>query len=101
MLTPAQLVFDFFAGEPQGFDFSRDQIKTRLAAFPKTHIDGAISQLKSAGKLTVKDGKYQLVEGVKRPPAQPHSIDYHDTSSRGFEALEMSRNSKIYQSMMP
>jgi hypothetical protein len=100
MLSPAQVVFDFFVNAPEGAEFSRHEIKIRLSAFPPGHIDGAISNLKRSGKLYRKpsSGIYSLVEGSSRPVNDSVGIDYHDETSRGFEAAEMRRNSKLFES---
>lgn len=99
MLSPAQVVFDFFVSLPEGAEFTRHEIKIRLGAFPASHICGAITNLYRSRKLSRVPGSgiYKLVEGARRPQNDPILIDYHDTSSRGFEACEMRRNSKLFE----
>lgn len=97
MLTPAQVVFDYFVSQPEGTELIRDDIAKSLSAFPKSHMMGAISQLKSAGVLIAKQGRYRLMEFARRPIARACSIDYHDISSRGYEAQELKRNFNIYE----
>jgi hypothetical protein len=54
MLTPAMVVFDWFAKKPKGAVFLRDEIVRKLKAFRGSHIKGAILQLKRGGILKTK-----------------------------------------------
>lgn len=99
MLSPQQLVFDFFTSAPEGSVFTRHEIKNALSAFPPGHINGAVTNLQRARKILRVGcgGYYELNEGATRPANDAALIDYHDLSSRGFQAVELRRNSKLFE----
>jgi hypothetical protein len=97
VLSPAQLVFDFFAAKEEGVRFTKEQVALELRSYPKSHLYGALTNLRILGRLSLKSGVYTLVEGSKRPTAEKYSIDYHDTSNRGYEAREYRRNSNLFK----
>lgn len=90
MLSPAQVVFDLFSRGLNTYELSRRDIKTRLSAFPATHIEGAITQLKRRNILQSgkKQGTYALNGDARRPISDAASIDYTDFTSRGFKAAQ-------------